>query len=118
MKSKSIFLCLILSVALLNRCRNITKTETLTLVAENNIVNSVIDSMSSMSLGNGHFIFSTDITGLQTFPDFYSSAIPLITSSDWSRVTENTQGGNTYSYQLATIGLRILKKNGKEISVT
>ena len=117
MKSKSICLFLILSVVLLNRCRNITNTETLTLVAENNIVNSVIDSMSSMSLGNGHFIFSTDITGLQTFPDFYSDGIPLITWSDWSRVTENTPGGNSYSYQLGMIGLRILKKNGKEISV-
>ncbi len=117
MKSKSICLFLILSVAFLNRCRNITNTETLTLVAENNIVNSVIDSMSSMSLGNGHFIFSTDITGLQTFPDFYSDGTPLITWSDWSGVTENTPGRNSYRYQLGTIGLRILKKNGKEISV-
>ena len=118
MKSKSIWLLLILSIVLLNRCGNNTKNETLTLVRKNNIVNSVIDSMSSMSVGNGHFIFSADITGLQTFPDFYSGGIPLITRSDWSSYIGNLPGGTSYSYQLGNVGLRVLKKNGIEISTT
>ena len=45
-------------------------------------VNS-IDSLSSLTVGNGGFAFTADATGLQTFPEVYSNGVPLGTMSDW-----------------------------------
>lgn len=42
-----------------------------------------IDSLASLSVGNGHFAFTVDATGLQTFPDAYRNGVPLGTMSDW-----------------------------------
>jgi hypothetical protein len=44
---------------------------------------SKLDTLSSLSIGNGHFAFTVDATGLQTFPDFYANGIPLGTQSEW-----------------------------------
>jgi len=45
-------------------------------------VNS-IDSLSSLSTGNGKFAFTVDFTGLQSFPDLYEKGIPLGSLSEW-----------------------------------
>ena len=50
------------------------------------------DPLSPLSLGNGGFAFTADITGLQTFPRFYDrdaqpagsrGSTPLVTESEW-----------------------------------
>jgi hypothetical protein len=41
------------------------------------------DSLSPFTVGNGEFAFTTDVTGLQTFPDYYERGIPLGTQSQW-----------------------------------
>lgn len=41
------------------------------------------DALSPFSVGNGNFAFTADVTGLQTFPDFYRTGIPLGTQSSW-----------------------------------
>lgn len=41
------------------------------------------DTFASLSLGNGSFAFTTDITGLQTFPEYYKNGVPLGTQSEW-----------------------------------
>ena len=41
------------------------------------------DPLSSLSVGNGAFAFTVDVTGLQSFPDDYAAGIPLITESQW-----------------------------------
>jgi hypothetical protein len=41
------------------------------------------DPLSPLTVGNGEFAFTVDVTGLQTFPDFYRSGIPLSTLSQW-----------------------------------
>ncbi|MBN2317612.1 MAG: glycoside hydrolase family 65 [Acidobacteria bacterium] len=41
------------------------------------------DPLSPFTVGNGEFAFTADITGLQTFPDFYEKGIPLATQSNW-----------------------------------
>lgn len=41
------------------------------------------DPLSPFTVGNGEFAFTTDVTGLQTFPDFYAKGIPLCTLSNW-----------------------------------
>ena len=42
-----------------------------------------IDTLNSLSLGNGRFAMTMDITGLQTFPTYYKNGIPLGTMSEW-----------------------------------
>ncbi|WP_211345515.1 hypothetical protein [Paraflavitalea soli] len=41
------------------------------------------DSLSSLSIGNGGFAFTVDVTGLQSFPNFYKGGVPLGTQSEW-----------------------------------
>ncbi len=41
------------------------------------------DSLSPFTVGNGEFAFTADITGLQTFPDYYKNGISLGTQSQW-----------------------------------
>jgi hypothetical protein len=55
------------------------------LVSRHNPVLHALDSSSPLSVGNGEFCFTTDITGLQTFPEAYNApeATPLCTMADW-----------------------------------
>lgn len=41
------------------------------------------DTLASLSVGNGSFAFTVDITGLQSFPDAYANGVPLGTQSAW-----------------------------------
>ena len=41
------------------------------------------DSLSSLTVGNGSFAFTVDVTGLQTFPQYYKNGVPLGTQSEW-----------------------------------
>ena len=42
-----------------------------------------IDSLSSVSVGNGNFAFTVDATGLQSFPEAYAQGVPLGTQAQW-----------------------------------
>lgn len=42
-----------------------------------------VDTLASLSVGNGDFAMTVDITGLQTFPEEYSKGVPLGTMSTW-----------------------------------
>jgi hypothetical protein len=53
------------------------------LVERHTVVNTTVDSLSSLSVGNGGFAFTVDITGLQSFPENYQKGIPLGTQSEW-----------------------------------
>ncbi|MGS2741278.1 hypothetical protein [Sinomicrobium sp. M5D2P17] len=53
------------------------------LVQRHNVVVEEADTLASLSVGNGKFAFTTDITGLQTFPETYQKGIPLGTQSEW-----------------------------------
>ncbi len=44
---------------------------------------SEIDTLASLSVGNGRFAFTVDVTGLQTFQELYSAGVPLGTQSQW-----------------------------------
>jgi putative sterol carrier protein len=41
------------------------------------------DSLSPFTVGNGEFAYTVDVTGLQTFPNYYQRGIPLGTHSQW-----------------------------------
>lgn len=53
------------------------------LVHRHNVINTNADSLSSLSVGNGGFAFTADITGMQSFPDAYANGVPLGTQSEW-----------------------------------
>jgi len=53
------------------------------LVKRHTIHINKIDSLSSLSVGNGRFAFTVDATGMQSFPDAYAKGVPLGTQSDW-----------------------------------
>ena len=44
---------------------------------------TAFDKHASLSLGNGNFAFTADVTGLQTYPAIYASGVPLGTQSQW-----------------------------------
>lgn len=53
------------------------------LVKRNNPIVTRIDSLSSLTVGNGGFAMTVDATGLQTFPELYAKGVCLGTMSDW-----------------------------------
>ena len=53
------------------------------LVTRHNVVVNEMDTLASLSVGNGSFAMTVDATGLQTFPDFYANGVSLGTQSDW-----------------------------------
>ncbi len=42
-----------------------------------------INTLSSLTVGNGRFAFTVDITGLQSFPALYERGVSLGTQSEW-----------------------------------
>jgi protein-glucosylgalactosylhydroxylysine glucosidase len=60
-----------------------TKIDRKALVQRHNVVNTKVDSLSSLSVGNGRFAYTVDVTGLQSFPKVYEKGIPLGTESEW-----------------------------------
>jgi len=58
------------------------------LVTRHNPRLTKLDPLSPLTLGNGEFAFTADITGLQTFPRPYADAMPLCTMSQWGWHTQ------------------------------
>ncbi len=53
------------------------------LVTRHNVTIKKADPLTPLSAGNGQFAITCDITGLQTFPDYYEKGMPLGTQSQW-----------------------------------
>lgn len=53
------------------------------LVTRHNVIVTKADSLSALTVGNGGFAFTVDVTGLQSFPLNYQKGIPLGTQSEW-----------------------------------
>jgi hypothetical protein len=71
------------------------------LISRHNPTAIKLDPLSPLSVGNGEFAFTTDITGLQTFPNAYESAMPLCTMSQWGWHTQPPPAGlNTKALRL------------------
>lgn len=46
-------------------------------------VEGAVDTLASLSVGNGEFAVTVDVTGLQSFPEVYAGGVPLGTQSQW-----------------------------------
>jgi hypothetical protein len=71
----------------------------LSLVTRHNVVITKPDTLGSLSVGNGEFAFTVDVSGLQTFPEVYENGIPLGTQSQWAWHSFP----NTRKYKLADV---------------
>ena len=60
-----------------------TKINRQAVVQRHTIVNTKLDSLESLSVGNGKFAFTVDVTGLQTFSEKYAKGVSLGTQSEW-----------------------------------
>lgn len=93
---QQIFLLSILSVIALASCQTKNEPEKIdrhSVVTRNNVLVEGFDSLASLSVGNGEFAFTTDLTGLQTFYTDYENGVPLGTQSNWGWHTNpNTEG--------------------------
>ncbi|MBR1485482.1 MAG: glycoside hydrolase family 88 protein [Prevotella sp.] len=62
-------------------------------VSRHNPVVTKADALSALTVGNGHFATTVDVTGLQSFPFEYGAGVPLTAMSDWAwHKFENTTG--------------------------
>jgi rhamnogalacturonyl hydrolase YesR len=62
-------------------------------VSRNNPVITEADPLTSLTVGNGHFATTVDVTGMQSFPFEYRGGVPLTAMSDWGwHKFENTDG--------------------------
>lgn len=62
-------------------------------VTRNNPVVTEADALASLTVGNGHFATTVDITGLQSYPFDYEAGVPLNAMSDWGwHSFKNTKG--------------------------
>ena len=52
-------------------------------VTRHNPLITEADPLASLSVGNGHFATTVDITGLQSYPFEYGAGVPLNAMSDW-----------------------------------
>ena len=73
------------------------------LVERHAIINEHVDSLSSLSVGNGRFAFTVDVTGLQSYPNAYAKGVPLGTESEWgwhsfTNVNDYTFDGTLKNY--------------------
>lgn len=81
------------------------------LVERHKVVITNTDTLSSLSVGNGAFAFTADVTGLQTFPEYYQKGLPLGTESEWAwHRLPNKEG---YKFEQS---LRDYDQNGRKVS--
>ena len=81
------------------------------LVTRHNVVLTTSDVMSPLSVGNGEFAFTADVTGLQTFIHEYREGIPLGTMAQWGfHTTPNPQG-----FSLEKFPLTYLETAGRHV---
>jgi len=77
---RKIILCICVLFSLGVLAQNIDRRK---VVQRNNPHVVTMDSLCSLSIGNGGFAMTVDGTGLQSFPKAYSKGVPLGTMSDW-----------------------------------
>ncbi|MBN1952021.1 MAG: hypothetical protein JW801_12535 [Bacteroidales bacterium] len=53
-------------------------------LSRHSIIHTEADPLNPLTVGNGKFAFTADITGLQSFPGAYEQGIPLGTMAEWA----------------------------------
>lgn len=53
-------------------------------VQRHNIVNNEVDTLATLTVGNGVFAYTVDVTGMQSFPEYHKGGVSLGTQSEWA----------------------------------
>lgn len=106
----AIILLLIIACSCQNANDNKTSIDRKALVQRNNVLIQEFDPLASLSVGNGEFAFTTDLTGLQTFYEDYYNGVPLGTMSNWGWHTTP----NTENYQWSET-LKFFEVEGRQV---
>lgn len=60
-----------------------TKINRESVVRRHNVSNHTMDTLASLTVGNGTFAYTVDATGMQSFPIYYQNGVSLGTQSEW-----------------------------------
>lgn len=88
MKKLNLLILLVLLSLSINSCAEKKqlkeqKIDRKALVTRHNVLVTKIDTLASLTVGNGKFAFTVDATGMQSFPEYYANGVPLGTQSEW-----------------------------------
>jgi hypothetical protein len=75
-----IIIVLAFHTIIVNAC---AKIDRYALVSRHNVTLTDFNPLTPLSVGNGKFTFTADLTGIQTFAPFYDKGIPLTTMAQW-----------------------------------
>ena len=106
--------CLLVAAALCSALWFNTRAQSIdrkALVERHKVFNTKADPLSSLSVGNGRFAVTVDVTGLQTFPEYYAKGVPLGTQSEWGWHSFKDTVGYRFDESLKTYHI-----NGRDIS--
>ncbi|HYP09040.1 MAG TPA: glycoside hydrolase family 65 [Bryobacteraceae bacterium] len=81
------------------------------LVTRHNVRLTAIDRDSPLSVGNGEFAFTVDVTGLQSLAAVYDKSVPLCTQSQWGWHSFPAPGGLT----AADLRLEMFDTHGRPV---
>ena len=74
------------------------------LVTRHNIVVHDLAPNGAMAVGNGDFAFNFDVTGLQSFPEYYQKTMPIGILSDWGwHSFPNPNGYTLDNFKMTTV---------------
>jgi len=107
------FIALSLLVGNVGRAESTSPIDRQALVTRHNPVIRSVDVDAPLTVGNGGFAFTADITGLQTFADHYHRwGVPTETQSRWCWVTDP----NPNNYTLADASRNFTNAAGKVLA--
>lgn len=78
-----VFLYIFFNIVIPGKSQTQTPIDRKALVQRHTVIITKADPLASLSVGNGKFAFTVDVTGLQTFPKEYEKGVPLGTQSEW-----------------------------------
>jgi hypothetical protein len=87
------------------------KIDRFSLVNRHHVILQKPDTLGSLSVGNGEFAYTTDITGMQTFPAEYENGVSLGTQSQWGWHTIP----NDKNYTLQDVAVNYESCNDKSV---
>lgn len=96
MKKNQFIIALLFSITMIGQ----QKIDRKALVSRHNVKITAIDTLASLTVGNGVFAFTVDATGLQTFPETYHNGVPLGTQSEWGWDSYKNKENYTFSETL------------------
>ncbi len=83
------------------------------LVYRHKIILTQPDSLGSLTVGNGEFAFTADVSGLQSFPEFYENGVSLGTQAQWGWHRFPNEG----NYRLEEVLQTYESCNGKQVPI-